>query len=120
MHKILIVDDEESLLKNIADFLTVKGHEVFTSTDGDSGLEILKKNNPHLMVLDLHLKEGPAGTQILRTAKMLKPDIKVIMFTGFGEEDDAKDNCISLGADAFLSKPTSLKKLTETIEKLLA
>jgi len=119
VHKILIVDDEEALLKNIADFLTVKGYQVFTSTDGDSGLELLKKNNPHLMVLDLHLKEGPTGTQILRVAKMLKPDIKVIMFTGFGEEDDAKDNCLSLGADAFLSKPTSLKSLTETIEKLL-
>ena len=119
MHKILIVDDEEALVKNIADFLAVKGHQVFMSTDGDSGLELLKNHSPHLMVLDLHLKEGPAGTQILRVAKMLKPDLKVIMFTGFGEEDDAKDNCLSLGADAFLSKPTSLKSLTETIENLL-
>lgn len=119
MHKILIIDDEETLLKNIGDFLTVKGFTVFTSKDGDSGLKLMESENPHLLILDLHLKEGPNGVQVLRLAKMIKPDLKVIMFTGFGEEDDVKDSCISLGANVFLSKPSSLKTIAETVENLL-
>lgn len=119
MHRILIIDDEETLLKNIGDFLTVKGYKVFTSNDGRSGLKFVESENPHLLILDLHLKEGPSGVQVLRLAKMIRPELKVIMFTGFGEEDSAKENCMSLGANAFLSKPTSLKSLTETVENLL-
>ena len=119
MRKILIIDDEETLLKNIGDFLTVKGYTVFTSKDGDSGLKLVERENPHLLILDLHLKDGPNGVQILRLAKMLRPDLKVVMFTGFGEEDSAKDSCLSLGANAFLSKPASLKTISETVEGLL-
>lgn len=119
MHKILIIDDEESVLKNIGDFLEVKGWEAYTSKDGDSGLELLKTESPQLLILDLHLKDGPTGIQVLKDAKTLKPDLKVIMFTGFGDEQEAKESCMSLGANAFLSKPTSLKSLTETIENLL-
>jgi len=119
MNRILIIDDEEALLKNIGDFLAVKGYAVSTSKDGDSGLKIIESENPQLLILDLHLKEGPNGAQILRLAKMIKPELKVIMFTGFGEEDSARENCMSLGANAFLSKPASLKSLAETIEGLL-
>lgn len=119
MYKILIIDDEEELLKNIKDFLETEGHTVFTSLNGNSGLELLKSQSPHLLLLDLHLKAGPTGLQVLRVAKMLKPNLKVIIFTGFGEEEEARDSCISLGADAFLSKPASLKNLTETIKGLL-
>ena len=119
MHRILIIDDEEALLKNIADFLTVKGYKVFTSKDGDRGLKFVESEDPHLLILDLHLKEGPNGVQVLRLAKMMKPDLKVIMFTGFGEEENARDNCMSLGASAFLSKPTSLKSLSETVDRVL-
>ncbi len=119
MYKILIIDDEEALLDTVGGFLRTKGHNVFTSLNGNIGLEELKNQNPHLLLLDLNLKEGPTGIQVLRVAKMLKPDLKVIILTGFGEEEDAKSSCVSLGADAFLSKPTSLKELTEKVEKLL-
>ena len=119
MQKILVIDDEESLLENIKDFLTAKDFTVFTCQNGDIGLELLKKQNPHLLILDLHLKEGPIGVQILRVAKMLRPDLKIVVLTGFGEEQASRDACISLGADAFLSKPVSLKDLTEVIDKIL-
>ncbi|MBU1852960.1 MAG: response regulator [Candidatus Omnitrophica bacterium] len=119
MHRILVIDDEESLVKNIEDFLKAKGYEVFASLDGNSGIELLKTQNVDLLILDLHLKDGPSGIQILRVAKMVKPDLKVVMFTGFGEEEEARTSCMSLGANAFLCKPTSLKDLTITIEDLL-
>ena len=119
MHKVLIVDDEEAVINNTGDYLKAKGYTVFTSLDGDTGLEILKKESPHALILDLHLKEGLGGIQVLRCAKMLKPDIKVIMFTGFGEEEDSKKSCMELGASAFLGKPTSLKSISETVKSLL-
>jgi DNA-binding response OmpR family regulator len=117
--RILIIDDEESLLKNVGDYLKASGYDVFTSSNSANGLELLRNHEPELLLLDLHLKEGLTGIQVLRAAKMLKPDLKVVISSGFGEEEDTKDNCFSLGASAFLSKPTSLKKLSETIRGLL-
>lgn len=117
--KVLIIDDEEALLKNIGDFLKVSGYAVFTSPNSTQGLELLRNHAPEVMLLDLHLREGLTGMQVLKAAKMLKPDLKVIILTGFGEEEEAKNNCLSLGASAFLSKPTSLKSLSETIGNLM-
>jgi len=117
--KVLLIDDEETLLKNIGDFLKVMGYSVFTSSNSTDGLELLRNHSPDLLLLDLHLKEGLTGMQVLKAAKMLKPDLKVIVLSGFGEEEDTKNSCISLGASAFLGKPTSLKSLSETIKNLL-
>ena len=117
--KVLLIDDEETLLKNIGDFLKVVGYSVFTSSNSTDGLELLRNHEPDLLLLDLHLKEGLTGMQVLKAAKMLKPDLKVIILSGFGEEEDTKNSCISLGASAFLGKPTSLRSLSETIKNLL-
>jgi DNA-binding response OmpR family regulator len=117
--KILIIDDEESLLKNMGDFLKVSGYDVFISPNSTNGLELLRNHEPELLLLDLHLKEGLTGLQVLKAAKMLKPDLKVVISSGFGEEEETKNRCFSLGANAFLSKPTSLKTLSETIKNLL-
>jgi len=117
--KILIIDDEEALLKNIGDFLRISGYDVFTSLNSSNGLELLRNHEPDLLLLDLHLKEGLTGIQVLRAAKMLKPDLKVIISSGFGEEEETKKSCFSFGANAFLSKPASLRSLSEAIKNLL-
>jgi len=117
--KILIIDDEEALLKNIGDFLKISGYDVFTSLNSSNGLELLRNHEPELLLLDLHLKEGLTGIEVLRAAKMLKPDLKVVVSSGFGEEEEIKKSCFSFGASAFLSKPASLKSLSKTIKNLL-
>ena len=117
--RILIIDDEETLLKNIGDFLKVSGYSVFMSSNSSDGLELLRNHEPELLLLDLHLKEGLTGMQVLRAAKMLKPDLKIVILSGFGEDEETMNNCLSLGASTFLSKPTSLKKVAETIKNLL-
>jgi len=117
--RILIIDDEEALLKNIENFLKIAGYTAFASSNSSDGLELLKKHEPELLILDLHLKEGLTGIQVLKAAKMLKPDLKVIISSGFGEEEETKNKCIALGAGTFLNKPTSLKTLSETIKNLL-
>ncbi|MCX5687450.1 MAG: response regulator [Candidatus Omnitrophica bacterium] len=117
--KILIIDDEEALLKNIGDFLKILGYDVFTSPNSSNGLELLRNHKPELLLLDLHLKDGITGIEVLRAAKMLKPDLKIVISSGFGEEEEIKKSCFSFGANAFLSKPTSLKILSETIKNIL-
>ncbi|MFH1853934.1 MAG: response regulator [Candidatus Omnitrophota bacterium] len=119
MRKILIIDDEESLLNNIRDFLVLKGYSVFISLNGAEGINIVREHQPDLVLLDLHLKDGPMGTDVLRISKMLKQDIKVIIFTGFGDEEETMAKCKAGGADAMLSKPTTLKSIKETIDNLL-
>jgi DNA-binding response OmpR family regulator len=117
--RILIVDDEEALLKNIGDFFKISGYDVLTSSNSTDGMKLLKNNSPELLLLDLHLKEGLTGMQVLKAAKELNPDLKVVILSGFGEDEEMKNSCLSLGANAFLGKPTSLRSLSETIKNLL-
>ena len=119
MKKILIIDDEEALVNNVKDFLKIKGYEVFATFDGESGMKIVDSEKPDLLILDMSLKEGPSGIDVLRLSKMIDPNLKVVVCTGFGEEENLKNKCTELGIDGFLSKPVSLKVLADTIAGIL-
>lgn len=118
-HSILIIDDEQDtvdiLERNLcADFKVLKAY------DGKEGLEIAARELPDIIVTDL-MMPNVDGMQFLRTLKKDKKlqHIKVIIFTAKTAEEDmleAFDN----GADAYLTKPISLKLLRKRIERLIA
>lgn len=118
-HSILIIDDEHDtvdiLERNLRDEF-----KVFKAYDGKEGLEIAAKELPDIIVTDL-MMPNIDGMQFLRTLKEDKKlqHIKVIIFTAKNAEEDmyeAFDN----GADAYLSKPISLRLLRKRIERLIA
>ncbi len=119
MQKILIIDDEEVLLEAIGGYFKHKGFDTFSASSGGEGLEIVKKESPDLLILDLHLGGDLSGVGALREAKKIKSDLKVIILTGFGEEDESKDMCMDLGVSKFLAKPMSLKELGKNVEGVL-
>ena len=117
-NKLLIVDDEDVLLRSLKPYFTRKGYVVFTALKGEDGLELLKVEDPDLMILDLHLKEGIQGVEVLKQAIALKPTLKIAVVTGFGKDDDVIKMCLDLGAKAVLKKPITLDVLKEELEKL--
>jgi len=117
-NKLLIVDDEEFILSQFKSYLERKGYLVFTATKGEEGLTLLKQNNPDLMLLDLHLKEGIQGIDVLKQALEFKPDLKVAIYSGFGNDNETIDSCLKLGAKLVLPKPINLKTLKEELDKL--
>lgn len=117
--KLLIVDDEESLSSSLAAFLNIKGYEVVTAANGDEGIEKIRDFNPELLLLDLHLSEGLTGIDVLKKAISIKPDLKAIILTGFGEEEkEVKDKCHRLGAVKFLPKPLTANEIKEALDAI--
>lgn len=114
---LLIIEDEELILNNLKVYLERKGYQVACAQRGDLGLELLKSQEFKILLLDLHLKEGPAGLEVLKEAIKIKPDLKIIVLTGYGQDNDIKQTCYSLGAKGFLKKPISLSQLKEELER---
>jgi len=116
--KILIVDDEEDVLR-VASFRVKKlGFEVIQAKDGQQCLKILEQELPDLILLDLRLPiiDGREVCKNLKHDARFKK-IPVVIFTASTDKLDEKAK--EMEADAFLTKPFDLEKLRSTIEKLL-
>jgi signal transduction histidine kinase/DNA-binding response OmpR family regulator/streptogramin lyase len=119
LHSILIIDDERDtvdlLERNLAsDF------KVYKAYDGEEGLQVARAELPDIIVCDLMMPrmDGMQFLQTLKNDKMLQ-HIKVIIFTAKTAEDDMIE-AFDSGADAYLTKPISLKYLRTRIDRMVA
>jgi two-component system alkaline phosphatase synthesis response regulator PhoP len=114
--KILIIDDEESILNLVAAYLRPEGYEIEMAMDGRSGLQIAQAFKPDLIVLDIMLP-GMDGLEMLSLLRR-ESDVYVIMLTAKNEETD-KIIGLSVGADDYLTKPFSPRELVARIKAAL-
>lgn len=114
--KILIIDDEESILNLVAAYLRPEGYEFQTARDGRSGLQAAQIFKPDLIVLDIMLP-GMDGLELLSRLRR-DSDVYVIMLTAKNEETD-KIIGLSVGADDYLTKPFSPRELVARIKAAL-
>jgi two-component system, OmpR family, alkaline phosphatase synthesis response regulator PhoP len=117
--QILVVDDEEDILELVSFNLTKEGHQVICTTTGEEALDIIQKERPDLVVLDLMLP----GVNGLEVAKALKNDprtrdIPIVMLTAKGEEADIVAG-LELGADDYVTKPFSPRILAARVKAVL-
>ena len=117
MRKLLIVDDEKDICDFVKNFFQERGYEVTTSLSGEDALEILKKNKPDLILLDIKMK-GMDGIATLKHLKDIDRDLKVIMVTALADQDKMDEAC-RLGACEYITKPLVLDHLEKTVEKIL-
>lgn len=115
--KILIVEDEPSLVFTLQDTLENEGYEVFVSEEGDTALDIVKKENPDLMVLDLMLP-GMSGYDICKKVREMNYTFPIIMLTARDQEID-KVTGLNIGADDYMTKPFGVKELLARIQARL-
>ena len=116
MTKILIVEDEESVLDPLELLLTKEGFSIETARDGKEALEQFAKTNPDLILLDLMLPEI-SGTEVCRQIR-LKSQVPIIMLTAKDTEVD-KVVGLELGADDYVVKPYSKAELVARIKAVL-
>ena len=114
--KILVIDDEESILNLVTAYLHQEGYEYYTANDGPSGLKASRAYHPDLIVLDINLP-GMDGIELL-TQLRRESDVYVIMLTAKAEETD-KVIGLSVGADDYLTKPFSPRELIARIKAAL-
>ena len=117
--RILLVDDEPSIVKMVGKRLEVEGFDVLIATDGQDGLTKAQTERPDLIILDLMLPKLN-GYEV---CTMLKQDaryhqIPIVLFTAKAQDKDEKLG-MQCGADAYVRKPFRAQELLEHIRALL-
>jgi two-component system, OmpR family, alkaline phosphatase synthesis response regulator PhoP len=114
--RILIIEDEKSILDMVKAYLKPEGYQVFSATDGRSGLEAARIHKPDLIVLDIMLPEID-GIEVL-TRLRRESLVYVILLTAKSDEID-KVLGLSVGADDYVTKPFSPRELVARIKAAL-
>jgi DNA-binding response OmpR family regulator len=111
--RLLIVDDEEIVRDVLARFLKGKGYDVVTASNGREAMELVKKERPHLMLLDIRMPEMD-GFEVLRRLREVDQEIAVIMITANTDLEEAKKT-MEMGACDYVVKPFHLDYLETTV-----
>ncbi len=114
--RILVVDDEPTIVKTLRAYLEAEGYAVFTAADGPSGLRAARSVKPDVVVLDIMLPEVD-GLEVLRQLRQ-ESNVYVLMLTARTEEVD-KIVGLSVGADDYVTKPFSPRELVARIKAIL-
>ena len=113
MSKLLIVDDEIDIREFAKSFFKKRGIDVFTASGGKQALEIVDKETPDLVLLDVNMEEI-SGLEVLKKLRQKKNDVKVIMVTGL-EDEETINEANSWGISGYIHKPLVLDELEKIV-----
>ncbi len=120
MAKVLLVDDDLTMVQMVAELLRQEGHEVFPFTNGNAAVSALAEHSPELVITDLYFDKTRAhGLEILEKARELNPPAVVIVITGFGTIETAVD-AMKKGAFDYLEKPFKVDALKLCVQRALS
>ena len=111
--RILVVDDEPDSVELLQEFLTGKGYEVVTASNGEEALRKVKEERPHLILLDVRMP-GMNGLDVLRKVREFDQEVGVIMVTAVNEEDTGRE-ALKLGAFDYIVKPLNFEYLERSL-----
>jgi CheY-like chemotaxis protein len=120
MSKILVFDDEPSILLMLKKMLEKEGHEVDLALNGRDGMELLEKNKPDMVITDIIMPEKEGLETILELRKN-HPEIKIIAISGGGRigPEGYLPSAKHLGADMVFQKPLVQKEFIQGVALLL-
>lgn len=118
--KVLLVDDEPSIIKTVGKRLEIEGFEVIIAMDGEEALAKAQSEKPDLIILDLMLPKvnGFEVCSQLKKDRNSKEIPVVTIFSGRGNDED-KDKCLEMGAAAYVTKGKGASELIAQIKALL-
>jgi len=115
---ILVVDDESDVRDLLKKFLTRRGYEVDTASDGLAAIDAIRDTHPDIVLLDIRLPKID-GLSVLQRLRDEADDVAVITMSGIADEDTARRS-LELGAADFITKPFNLPYLeTSLLAKLI-
>jgi CheY-like chemotaxis protein len=113
--RVLVVDDDPTILEVVSTFLESKGYSVETSVNGQQALESIEQVEFDLVISDIEMA-GMNGFELLRRIRESYPKIGIILMTGY-EEAHPLSAALRAGADGYISKPFSLRKFSLIFEQ---
>ena len=115
--RLLIVDDDEAILRNLERILSLEGYETDTARTGREAIEKTRRNFYNLALLDIKLPDME-GTELLKKMHETFPKMIKIMVTGYPDLENAIKS-LNYGADAYLVKPVSVQELLDVVKQKL-
>lgn len=115
---ILVVDDEPDIRELLAEFLILQRYRPLMAGSAEEGLETMEGTPVDLVITDI-LMPGMSGLDLMATIKLTKPEIPVILITGFGGVYTPQ-YCIAVGADGYFAKPFHNMELIYTLRRILS
>jgi DNA-binding response OmpR family regulator len=115
--RILVIEDDPSILRGLQLNLGMEGYTVRSSMDGAQGLAMARSESPDLVIVDVMLP-SLGGLEIVSEIRKDDPDLPVLILSAKGQESD-KVAGLQLGADDYLVKPFGLKELLARVDALL-
>jgi len=112
--KILIVDDDQNILRLYKEELEEEGYSIVTASNGQEAIERFEAEDPDLVTLDILLPDID-GIKLLRQMKEKKPRLPIIMSTAY----DYRDDFAVWASEAYIVKSSDLTELKATIKKLI-
>jgi len=113
--KVLIIDDDQRILDFLCTILKRYEFDLYTASDGETGIELFKKENPSIILTDINMPEI-TGIEILKIIKKISPITQVIVFSGVGTTTDVIE-ALRLGASDYLVKPFNIDLLIHTLSR---
>lgn len=117
-YKILIVDDEEQVRKMFQELLQRQQYIVKTSSSAEEAMDLLRSEDFDAVLLDIKLA-GMSGLEALRQIKGLKPNLPVIMITGFGYDEELISKSKELGCSGYIGKNMPISQILSNFRMFL-
>jgi two-component system response regulator (stage 0 sporulation protein F) len=114
-NKLLIVDDQYGIRLLLHEIFKKEGYEVFQAANGFQAIDIVIKDCPDLVILDMKIP-GMDGVEILKRIKEINKDIKVILMTAYGELDIIEE-AKKLGALQYFPKPFDIDEIKKVVRE---
>lgn len=120
MYTLLVVDDEPILIRGIRSFIDFEALSISTvleASNGEEALQVFQEHRPDVVLADINMPKMN-GLEFATAAKVLKPDVKIAMITGYDYFDYAVA-ALKTGVDDYVLKPVSKKDIQELLQKLI-
>lgn len=115
MQKILLIDDEEDIIRVLSMSLKSDGYDVVSALSGKEGLDVFKKESPDIILTDIKMP-GMDGIEVLKKVKEINSETEVIIITGHGDIDTAIE-ALHYGASDFINKPVRDEALSIALHR---
>ena len=114
---VLVVDDEAGIVESLEKIFRREGFTVLTATDGQTGLDLLRRNRVGVLLSDL-MMPGTSGMDLLKAAKTIAPETEVVLMTAYGTVETAVD-AMREGAYDFVTKPLKRAHVVRIVKNAL-
>lgn len=116
--RILVVDDDDGVRENLAELFELVGYAVVTAGSAPDAMQKLAQQDVDLLLTDYRMP-GPNGVELIESARRLKPRLRAILMTAFGDSFTEIES-VRRGAIGYVNKPFEADEITGLVERILA